>query len=229
MPSEHWRRRPGARAEGGEVPRSLLRAWRLALALPVATAAAQDPCLAFEDIAERIACYAAEDSSIRDAADGEETPGWRVGEDTDPITDETSVILRRHAAVPHRDVNRALALPTLTIICYRGREVLLSLEAFEPIAEGDGAAPAETRVTYRIGSDAPVERDWTSSPPHYRDAYLDRHGGSVILARALAEDDSGELRFRYRTVPDGGLRTVRFGLDGLATLLPRLEQACGAR
>ena len=209
------------------MPRPLLRAWRLALALPAATAAAQDPCLAFEDVAERIACYAAADSAA--GSESGETPGWLVGEETDPITDETSVVLRRRAEGPSRDAADSLALPSLTITCYRGREVLLSLETSEALAEGDGAGPAGTRVTYRIGPDPPVERDWASSPPAYRDAYLDRHEGSLPLARALADGDPGAVLFRYRTVPDGGIRTVRFDLEGLAELLPRLERACGSR
>ena len=211
------------------MPRPLLRAWRLALALPAVALAAQDPCLAFEDVAERIACYAAEDASIRSNSGEDETPGWRVGNETDPITDETSVVLRRRAEAPHRDVDGALVLPSLTITCYRGREVLLSLEAFETLAAGDSAEPAETRVTYRIGTDAPLERAWVSSPPHYRDAYLTRHAGSLILARVLAEEDPGDVLFRYRAVPGGETRTVRFGLDGLAALLPRVEEACGTR
>jgi len=127
-----------------------------------------------------------------------------------------------------RDAAAALALPSLTITCYRGREVLLSLETSETLAEGDGAEPAGTRVTYRIGSDRPVERDWASSPPAYRDAYLDRHAASLLLARALADGDPGAVLFRYRTVLDGGIRTVRFDLEGLAELLPRLERACGS-
>ena len=211
------------------MPRPLLRAWRLALALPAVAVAAQDPCLAFEDVAQRIACYAAEDASIRSGGGEDETPGWRVGNETDPITDETSVVLRRRAEVPHRDVDGALVLPSLTIICYRGREVLLSLEAFETVAAGDSAEPSETRVTYRIGTDAPLERAWVSSPPRYRDAYLTRHAGSLILARVLAEEDPGDVLFRYRAVPGGETRTVRFGLDGLAALLPRVEEACGTR
>ena len=84
-------------------------------------------------------------------------------------------------------------------------------------------------MTYRIGSDPPVERDWSSSPPGYGDAYLDRHEGSGILARALADGDPGEALFRYRVVPGAGTRTVRFGLDGLAELLPRVERSCGPR
>ena len=208
------------------MPRPLLRAWRLALALPAVTAAAQDPCLAFEDVAERIACYAAADSAAGSGTG--ETPGWLVGEETDPITDETSVVLRRRAEGPYRDAAGSLAPPSLTITCYRGREVLLSLETSETLAEGDGAAPVGTRVTHRIGSDPPVERDWASSPPAYRDAYLDRHAGSLLLARALADGDPGAVLFRYRTVPDGGIRTVRFDLEGLAELLPRLERACGS-
>ncbi len=209
------------------MPRPLLRAWRLALALPVVTAAAQDPCLAFEDVAERIACYAAADSAA--GSEIGETPGWLVGEETDPITDETSVVLRRRAEGPYRDAADSLALPSLTITCYRGREVLLSLETSETLAEGDGSGPARTRVTYRIGSDRPVERDWASSAPAYRDAYLDRHEGSMLLARVLGDGDPGVVLFRYRTVPDGGIRTVRFDLEGLAGLLPRLERACGSR
>lgn len=209
------------------MPRPLLRAWRLVLALPAVTAAAQDPCLAFEDVAERIACYAAADSAAGSGTG--ETPGWLVGEETDPITDETSVVLRRRAEGPHGDAADSLALPSLTITCYRGREVLLSLETSETLAEGDGSGPARTRVTYRIGSDPPVERDWASSPPAYRDAYLDRHEGSLLLARALADGDPGAVLFRYGVVPEGGTRTVRFDLEGLAELLPRLERACGSR
>ena len=211
------------------MPRPLLRAWRIALALPAVSAAAQDPCLAFEDVAERIACYAAADAPAQSGSETTEERGWLVGEETDPITDETSVVLRRRAETPHRDAAGALVLPSLTITCYRGREVVLSLEASEILAEGGGSEPVGTRVTYRIGSDPPVERDWSSSPPGYRDAYLDRHEGSGILARALADGDPGEALFRYRVVPGAGTRTVRFGLDGLAELLPRVERSCGPR
>ena len=208
------------------MPSLLLLAWPLALTLLAATALAQDPCLALGDIAERIACYAAEDAPARAPGSSEDTPGWRAGEDTDPITDETSVVLRRRAWAPHRDVDGTLVLPSLTITCYRGREVLLSLEALETLAEGDGTDPAETRITYRIGTDAPVERSWLSSAPDYKDAYLDQHLGSLLLAQVLAEEDPGDVLFRYRTVPDGGVRTVRFGLEGLADLLPWLQRAC---
>ena len=210
------------------MPGQLPRASLLAMAVPAAAAFAQDPCLAYEDIAERIACYAAEHTPARAIGPAEETPGWRIGEDTDPITDETSVVLRRRAHAPHRDVDGAFVLPSLTITCYRGREVLLSVEAFETLAEGDGTDPAEARITYRIGTHAPVERAWLSSPPNYRDAYLDRHRGSLLLARVLAAEDRGDALFRYRAIPDGGIRTVRFDLEGLADLLPRLERACGS-
>ena len=47
--------------------------------------------------------------------------------------------------------------------------------------------------------------------------------------RALADGDPGEALFRYRVVPGAGTRTVRFGLDGLAELLPRVERSCGPR
>ena len=210
------------------MPRPLLHAWRIALALP-AVAAAQDPCMALEDIAARIACYAAGDAPGEVGGEFGEGPGWRIGEETDPITDETSVILRRRAEAPHRDTEGALVLPSLTITCYRGLEVLLSLEAFEPVAEGDGSGAAETRITYRIGADPPAGRTWLSSAPDYNDAYLGVRAGALILARALAEEDPGEALFRYRVVPGGGVRTVRFQLEGLAALLPRVERACGAR
>ena len=49
------------------------------------------------------------------------------------------------------------------------------------------------------------------------------------MARVLAEEDPGEVLFRYRVVPGGGVRTVRFRLEGLAALLPRAERACGVR
>ncbi len=205
-----------------------LRSRLAAAALLALPATAQDPCLALGDVAERIACYAAEDAPARDSGEELEAPGWRVGEETDPITDEKSVIVRRRAEAPHRDAEGALALPSLTVTCYRGREVLLSLETFEAVAEGAGSEPSEVPMTYRIGSDPPVQRAWSSSAPDYRDAYLDSHGGALLLARALADEDPGEALFRYPAA-SGGMRTVRFRLDGLAALLPRIEQACGPR
>ncbi len=92
-----------------------------------------------------------------------------------------------------------------------------------------GAPVQPRRATYRIGSDPPAERTWSSSAPDYSDAYLGVRAGALILARALAEEDPGEVLFRYRVVPEGGVRTVRFRLEGLAALLPRVERACGAR
>ena len=133
-------------------------------------------------------------------------------------------MLRRRAEAPHRDAGGALVLPRLTITCYRGREVLLSLEAGEPLAAGDGRTAA-TDVTYRIGAAAAIRSRWASSPPDYRDAYLDRHAGALILARALAEEAPGEALFRYEAA-GGGTRTARFGLEGLDELLPRVERAC---
>ena len=122
--------------------------------------------------------------------------------------------------MPHRDAEGALVLPSLTFTCYRGLDVLLSLEAGEAVAEGEGSEPSEVRVTYRIGSDPPVEGAWSASAPNYRDAYLDLHAGALILARALAEEDPGEALFRYRTA-GGETRTMRFGLERLLELLPR--------
>ena len=199
-----------------------------AVALLAVPASAEDRCLALDDVAERIVCYAAEDASGSAEVREPELATWRIGEENDPITDETSVVLRRHAEAPHRDEDGILVLPSLTLTCYRGLEVLLSLEARETLAEGTGSEPSEIRVTYRIGTDPPTERAWSSSAPDYRDAYLDRHEGALILAGALAEEDPGEALFRYRTA-GGATRTVKFGLEALATLLPRLQQACGAR
>ncbi len=116
-------------------------------------------------------------------------------------------------------------LPSLTITCYRELEVLLSLEAFERVADGDGSGAAETRLTYRIGADPPAERTWASSAPDYSDAYLGVRAGALILARVLAEEDPGEALFRYRVVPGGSVRTVRIRLEGLAALLPQVERA----
>ena len=101
-------------------------------------------------------------------------------------------------------------LPSLAITCYRALEVLLRLEAYEPVAEGDGSGATETCVTYRIGSDPSAERIWASSAPDYSDAYLGVRGGALILARALAEEGPGEVLFRYRGVP--GPRSARCGL-----------------
>ena len=163
-------------------------------------------------------CTGAARRSPRDWGGDEfgDSPGWRVGDETDPITDETSVILWRRAEGPHLDAEAALVLPGLAITCYRALEVLLSLEAYEPVAEGDGSGGTETCVTYRIGSDPSAERTWASSAPDYSDAYLGVRGGALILARALAEEGPGEVVFRYRVVPGAEVRTVRFGLEGLA-------------
>ena len=81
---------------------------RLAAAALLATA--QDPCLALGEVVERTACYAAEDAPAGDSGEELEAPGWRVGEEMDPITDEKSVIVRRRAEAPHRDGRGALAL-----------------------------------------------------------------------------------------------------------------------
>ena len=155
------------------MPRPLLRAWRIALALPAVSAAAQDPCLAFEDVAERIACYAAADASAQSGRESTEERGWLVGEETDPITDETSIVLRRRA---------------------------------RPAQPDDHLLP-------RTGGRA--------EPGGLRDP-----GGR---RRVRAGRDPGEALFRYRVVPGAGTRTVRFGLDGLAELLPRVERSCGPR
>ena len=55
------------------------------------------------------------------------------------------------------------------------------------------------------------------------------HAGPLTLARALAEENPGEALFRYGPVAGGGTRTVRFGLEGLAELLPRVKAACVVR
>lgn len=65
------------------------------------------------------------------------------------------MIVRRRAEAPHRDAKGALLLPSLTVTCYRGQEILLSLEADEAMADGEGSGPAEIHVIYQIGSDPP--------------------------------------------------------------------------
>lgn len=189
------------------------------LAAVLAAAQEPDPCLQVADPAARVDCYAAR-------AEAPERPGWRIGEATDPITDRTSVVLTRRAAEPVEGPEGTPLLPALTLVCYRGSGILLSLEAGEPLAARADGAPAEIRLTARIGTDPPTERTWTCSAPGYRGAWLDVHAGALILARALAEEDPGQALFRYRTAA-GQTRTARFGLDGLARLLPRVEKACG--
>ena len=45
-----------------------------------------------------------------------ESPGWLVGQETDPITDDTSVIVRQRVEPTHRDANGVLLLvPSLTV------------------------------------------------------------------------------------------------------------------
>ncbi len=179
-----------------------------------------DPCRAVPDPLRRIDCYA--DRSV-----AEPRPVWRIGEETDPITDRTSVVLRRRANEPFEGPSGRLLRPALTLVCWQGREILLSLEAGEPLAPGGGEGSAEVGLTVRIGTDTPARRAWMASGPDRDAAWLDRHAGALILARALSEEDSGEALFRYRTAT-GVTRTARFGLEGLDDLLPRLERACGA-
>ena len=192
----------------------------LALAAPLA-AQDPDPCARIEDPAERVECY------VREQQSGP-VPAWRVGEQTDPITDRDSVVLRRLAEEAFEGPGGEPLRPALTLVCYHGREVLLSLEAGEPLAERADGGPAGIRLTARIGADPPAARTWTASGPDYEAAYLDEPSGALILARALAEEDPGEALFRYEAAA-GATRTSRFGLEGLAALLPRLERACAPR
>ncbi len=192
----------------------------LALAAPLA-AQDPDPCAGIADPEQRVECY------VREQRSGP-APGWRIGEQTDPITDRDSVVLRTLAGEGFEGPGGEPLRPALTLVCYHGREVLLSLEAGEPLAERSDGGPAGIRVTARIGADPPSARTWTASGPEYSGAYLDAPSGALILARALAEEDPGEALFRYAAA-EGATRTARFGLEGLAALLPRLERACAPR
>ena len=68
----------------------------------------------------------------------------------------------------------------------------------------------------RQSPDAP-EEGWEAAPV-----------GQLQQPLALADEDPGEALFRYGSA-DGAERTARFGLEGLAALLPRLEKACAPR
>lgn len=200
---------------------------RLALAALACTLArGQDPgaCAEESDPALRIACYAA-----RLESPGGEERKWRLGAERDPFTDELSVILRRGAEQSVRTADGKLVRPSLTLTCWRGRALLLSIETGETLLLEGGAdcsgPPASTLVTYRIGEAAPVERGWMTSAP-CSDVWLDRYDGSALLARALADGDPETALFRW-LVP-GGQRIARFPLDGLRDLLPHVESACGA-
>ena len=148
---------------------------------------------------------------------------------TNPITDETSVVLRRRADLPHRDAYGALSLPSLATTWYGGREVLLSLEAFEAAAEGYGTDPGETQIVDGVGNNAPVDWAWHSSATDDRNASLDRHLSSLLMARVQAVQGPMDALFRYLAVPDGVTRTARFVLKESADLLPRLGRACRSR
>ena len=198
---------------------------RQALAMPALAAAlaaqAPDPCAGIEDAAERVECYVRQQQAPPEQR-------WRIGESTDPITDRDSVVLRRLAEEAFEGPEGEPLRPALTLVCYHGRETLLSLEAGEPLAGRADGTPAGVRLTARIGADPPAARTWTASAPDYAAAYLDEPSGALILARALAEEDPGEALFRYGAA-SGATRTARFGLQGLAALLPRLERACAPR
>ena len=191
---------------------------------PPAAGQEPDPCAGESDPARRVECHAALLGSA-----GEEGRKWRLGVDLDQFTDELSVILRRGAEQPVRTADGELALPSLTLTCWRGRDLLLSVETggdIQPAGGGECAAqPAPAEVTYRIGGDPPVRSSWLTSPP-CQDVWLDRHGGSLFLARALAEGDPAPLLFRWDA--PGGPRIARFELDGLHDLLPHVERACGS-
>ena len=180
------------------------------------TAAGADPCAAISDPLAELDCR---DREL-------ERSGWRAGEETDPITDARSVVLRTLAEAPPR-VGDGLPppVPTLTVTCYRGREFLVSIEAGEALAEGNADAPAEAPLTLRIGDGPPQRRVWRSTAPDYSDAYIARYDGALLLARALAAEGDGWLLARYRTA-SGDTRTPRFALEGLGRLLPRAEDAC---
>ncbi len=126
----------------------------LPVLVPTLSGQEPDPCRAVPDPLRRIDCYA--DRSV-----AEPRPVWRLGEETDPITDRTSVVLRRRANEP----SGRLLRPALTLVCWQGREILLSLEAGEPLAPGGGEGPAEVGLTVRIGTDTPARRAWMASGP----------------------------------------------------------------
>ena len=200
----------------------------LAFALCAMAGAQQaDPCAAEEDPLRRVECHAAR---LQERAAGS-GGGWHLGEETDPITDEPSAVLRTRAEEPVRNAAGNLAWPSLTLTCWRGREFLAALDAGEglalPAGQECGDADAGPLVTYRLGSDTPVRRPWSTTGPACEDAWLDSFAGALILARALAEEDPGRVLFRWGTA-GGGERTASFRLDGLAALLGRLETACGA-
>ncbi len=197
-----------------------MRAAVLLFALaPLLAGQSRDPCRGLPDAQARTDC-------LEDREEASGPTAWGLGEETDPITDRRSVVLRRLADAPFRGPAGRALQPALTLVCYQGREVLLSLEAGEPLATAGGDGPHEIHLTVRIGTDPPAGRTWAASGPDRAAAWLDRHAGALILARALAAADPGEALFRYRTAA-GLTRTARFGLDGLAALLPRLERACG--
>lgn len=211
----------------------MLSRWPLAviLALAGALAAGQprpDPCAGETDALRRVECHA----RLLDRRDTATRGGWQWGEETDPITDAPSAVLRRPAERPVQTEAGSLVLPHLQLTCWQGREVLLHLDLREELQMLPGADCGETRagteVTYRIGSDPPVRRTWAAVGTTCDTASLDRHDGAMITARALAEGDPGTVLVRY-SARGARQRTIRFRLDGLQALLPRVLQACESR
>lgn len=183
--------------------------------LAISTAHASEECASISNDQRRLACY---DAEYRPTAERKTVSEWVVSEQTSPIDDSKTVVLRTSAMEPVAGRFRRDSRPSLILRCHENTTVMyMSFDAHH-MADIQGYG----RVTLRIDQQNAVTRDMLASTDS-KALGLWNGGRSIPVIRSLFDADV--LTVRATPFSESPI-TVQFPISGLEEAITPLREAC---
>ncbi|WP_417862413.1 type VI secretion system-associated protein TagO [Vreelandella venusta] len=183
--------------------------------LAIGTAHASEDCADISNDQRRLACY---DAEYRPAAERQTVSKWSVNEQTSPIDDSKTVVLRTETLEPVAGRFGRSSRPSLILRCHENTTVMYMSFDEHHMADIQGYG----RVTMRVDQQDAVTRDMLASTDH-KALGLWSGGRSIPAIRSLLDADV--LTVRVTPYSESPI-TVQFPIGGLEEAIVPLREAC---
>lgn len=183
--------------------------------LAVGTAQASEECADISNDQRRLACY---DAEYRPATEHKAVSEWIVNEQTSPIDDSKTVVLRTESMEPVMGRFGRNSRPSLILRCHENTTVMYLSFDEHHMADSQGYG----RVTMRVDQQDAVRRDMLASTDH-KALGLWNGGRSIPVIRTLLDADV--LTVRVTPYSESPI-TVQFPVGGLEEAIVPLREAC---
>ncbi len=186
-----------------------------ALALSIGQAHASETCTDISNDQRRLACY---DAEYRPAIELETVSEWNVSEQTSPIDDSKTVVLRTTAIEAIAGRFGRDSRPNLILRCHENKTVMYFSFEQHHMADIQGYG----RVTLRVDQQNAVTRNMQASTDS-KALGLWNGGQSIPVIRSMFDGDV--LTVRATPFSESPI-TVQFPITGLEEAISPLREAC---